>query len=53
MTLTTDSKRALTKALGADRIELYTEAYAKAFGKEDQDAVLQQYVDAAGAAQSV
>lgn len=42
----------LAKDVGADRIELYTEAYAKAFGKEDQDAVLQQYVNAAGAAQS-
>ena len=38
-------------ALGADRVELYTEPYARAFGGAEQDAVLRRYVDAARAAQ--
>ncbi len=37
-------------ALGADRIELYTEPYAQAFGTAAQDEVLGRYVAAAGAA---
>jgi pyridoxine 5-phosphate synthase len=39
--------------LGADRVELYTEPYAKAFGTPDQDKVLRQYVVAAATAHSV
>jgi pyridoxine 5-phosphate synthase len=39
--------------LGADRIELYTEPYARAFGTPQQGAVLQRYVASAGAAQAV
>ncbi len=38
------------RALGADRIELYTEAYASAWGTAQQDAVLARYADAARAA---
>jgi pyridoxine 5-phosphate synthase len=37
-------------ALGADRIELYTEPYAQAFGTSAQDEVLSRYVAAADAA---
>jgi len=37
--------------LGADRIELYTEPYARAFGGAEQDAVLRRYRQAALAAQ--
>jgi pyridoxine 5-phosphate synthase len=37
--------------LGADRIELYTEAYAQAFGTRAQDAVTQQYHNTALRAQ--
>jgi len=37
--------------LGADRIELYTEPYARAFGSAEQEAVLGGYVAAARAAQ--
>src|SRR5688572_6118064 len=33
--------------VGADRIELYTEAYAKFYGTPEQDAVLATYVSAA------
>jgi len=33
--------------VGADRIELYTESYAQAFGSESQDAVLEKYRAAA------
>ncbi len=35
------------KMIGADRIELYTEPYAQAFGTPDQAAVLQRFTDAA------
>lgn len=42
----------LARTLGADRVELYTEPYAEAFGTPDQDKVLRQYVAAAAAAQS-
>jgi len=37
--------------LGADRIELYTEPYARAFGAAEQQAVLGRYAEAALAAQ--
>jgi pyridoxine 5-phosphate synthase len=37
--------------LGADRIELYTEPYARAFGAAGQQAVLGRYAEAARAAQ--
>jgi pyridoxine 5-phosphate synthase len=36
--------------LGADRVELYTEPYARAFGTHEQDAVLARYRAAAAAA---
>ena len=36
--------------VGADRIELYTEDYARAFGGPDQSRVLERYRQAAGAA---
>ncbi|MBL8327753.1 MAG: pyridoxine 5'-phosphate synthase [Rubrivivax sp.] len=35
---------------GADRVELYTEAYARAFGTPEEEAVLERYVFAAEAA---
>jgi len=38
------------KALGADRIELYTESYASAFASERQEAVLQAFARSAQAA---
>jgi pyridoxine 5-phosphate synthase len=38
------------KAVGADRIELYTEPYAAAWGSAQQDAQLQRYARAAQAA---
>lgn len=38
---------ALVRDLGADRIELYTEPYAKAFQTHQQDSVLQPYIHAA------
>ena len=38
--------------LGADRIELYTEPYAQAFGTENETMVLNLYVEAAMAAKS-
>jgi pyridoxine 5-phosphate synthase len=41
------------KLVGADRIELYTEPYAQAFGKPNQAAVIQQYADASKAAREV
>jgi pyridoxine 5-phosphate synthase len=41
----------LAKQIGADRVELYTEPYARAFSEnKDVDKVLQRYVDAAKAA---
>ena len=40
-------------ALGADRIELYTEPYAQAFGTPAQEEVLDRYVAAADAARRV
>ncbi len=41
------------RAAGADRVELYTESYASAFGTADKQAVLGQFADAARAAQAV
>lgn len=41
---------ALAKAVGADRVELYTEAYAHAYSSETRDSVNQQYQEAAQAA---
>ena len=41
---------AAAKAIGADRVELYTEGYAASRGTSRADAVLQVYVDAAKAA---
>ena len=37
--------------IGADRVELYTEPYARAFGTEKESAVLRRYAEAARAAQ--
>jgi pyridoxine 5-phosphate synthase len=41
---------ARARAVGADRVELYTEPYAAAFGGPDQDAQLERYAAAARAA---
>jgi len=41
---------ALARAVGADRVELYTEAYARAHGSQAQAVVLQRYAAAARAA---
>jgi pyridoxine 5-phosphate synthase len=41
---------ALARAVGADRVELYTEAYARAHGTPEQAAQLQRYAQAARAA---
>lgn len=41
---------ALAKAVGADRVELYTEAYANAYHTDQQAEINQQYQDAAQAA---
>jgi pyridoxine 5-phosphate synthase len=43
---------AAAKAVGADRVELYTESYARAFGAHRQDEVLRGFVQAAQAAQA-
>jgi pyridoxine 5-phosphate synthase len=40
----------LAKALGADRVELYTESFAKAHGKIDQPQAMKRYADACRAA---
>jgi len=37
-------------AMGADRVELYTEPYAQAFGGPDESLVLQRYIETARAA---
>jgi pyridoxine 5-phosphate synthase len=42
----------LARELGADRVELYTEPYANAFGGPDQDATFELYARAAAAAQA-
>ena len=41
---------AAARAVGADRVELYTEPYAASFGTPDHAAQLQRYADAAAAA---
>jgi pyridoxine 5-phosphate synthase len=41
------------RTLGADRVELYTEPYAQAFGTPTQTAITKRYADAAKAAQAV
>jgi pyridoxine 5-phosphate synthase len=41
------------KSVGADRVELYTEPYANAFGRPEFDSVFARYANAASAAQSV
>jgi pyridoxine 5-phosphate synthase len=41
---------AAARAIGADRVELYTEPYARAFGTSGRDIVLRRYVAAAVAA---
>jgi pyridoxine 5-phosphate synthase len=43
---------AAAKAIGADRVELYTEPYAAAWGRAEKDAVLRRFADAARAAQA-
>ena len=43
---------AAAKAVGADRVELYTEGYAASRGTPAADAVLQLYAEAARAAQA-
>jgi pyridoxine 5-phosphate synthase len=43
---------ALAKAVGADRVELYTEPYAAAWGTPQQDEVLARFAEAARAAQA-
>lgn len=43
---------ALAKAVGADRVELYTEPYAAAWGTPRQDEVLARFAEAARAAQA-
>lgn len=44
---------AAARATGADRVELYTEPYARAFGNTEQAPVLARYVAVARAAQRV
>jgi len=43
---------AAAAAIGADRIELYTEPYARAFGTADEGATVAQYAAAANSAQA-
>jgi pyridoxine 5-phosphate synthase len=43
---------AAVRALRADRVELYTEPYARSFGTGEAQAVLERYAEAARAAQS-
>lgn len=43
---------AAAAAVGADRVELYTEPYAAAWGTARQDEVLHRFADAARAAQA-
>lgn len=45
-----DAAMRLAKQVGADRVELYTEGYARAFGTPEQASVLLGYVSAATAA---
>jgi pyridoxine 5-phosphate synthase len=48
----TPEAMALARAVGADRVELYTEPYAAAFGKAAQAAQLARFAAAAVAAQA-
>ncbi|QDU32754.1 Pyridoxine 5'-phosphate synthase [Poriferisphaera corsica] len=41
----------LAKEVGADRVELYTEPYADAWGTDEQDNVLRRFIEASKAAQ--
>ncbi|MES2633426.1 MAG: pyridoxine 5'-phosphate synthase [Pseudomonadota bacterium] len=41
---------AAAKAIGADRVELYTETYASAFGTPSQETILKSFADTAAAA---
>lgn len=43
----------LAREIGADRIELYTGPYASAFGSNDQDQVLQTFIDASDVAAEI
>jgi pyridoxine 5-phosphate synthase len=43
----------LAKAVGADRVELYTEPYAAAWSTPQREQQLQRFAAAAGAAQAV
>jgi pyridoxine 5-phosphate synthase len=43
----------MAREIGADRIELYTEPYAAAYGSDKAEAVLQQFTRAAKTAQKV
>ena len=43
---------ALARQTGADRVELYTESYAKAFAAGDGEKVLEQYIEAAATAEA-
>ena len=45
------AEMAAAARLGADRVELYTEPYARAFGTPEQGAVLRRYAESARAAQ--
>jgi pyridoxine 5-phosphate synthase len=45
-----DHAMEIARRIGADRVELYTEPYARAFGTSDQDAALRPYRAAAQAA---
>jgi pyridoxine 5-phosphate synthase len=45
-----ENAMAAARALGADRVELYTEPYARAFGTPGQEAALRRYQAAAAAA---
>jgi pyridoxine 5-phosphate synthase len=47
------AQMAAARALGADRVELYTEPYAAAWGGPEQDAQLSRYVQTAQAATAV
>lgn len=42
-----DGEYAMLKAMGVDRVELYTEKYAERFGEADQESVLATYVRSA------
>ena len=52
-TRTASARPTRTGAVGADRVELYTEPYAAAWGTAQQAAQLQRFADASKAAQAV